>query len=37
MPSTKPDLKAEKHAAKALDVSPKDIDKAVQETANELS
>ena len=30
-------LKAEKHAAKALDVSPKDIDKAVQETAQELA
>ena len=30
-------LKAEKHAAKELDVSPKDIDKAVQETAQELS
>ena len=33
----KADLKAEKHAAKELDVSSKDIDKAVQETANELS
>ena len=30
-------LKAEKHAAKELDVSPKDIDKAVQEAAGEVS
>ncbi len=33
----KADLKAEKHAAKELDVSSKDIDQAVQETASELS
>ena len=32
----KADLKAEKHAAKELDVSAKDIDKAVQETAKEI-
>ena len=30
-------LKAEKHVAKELDVSPKDIDKAVQEAAGEIS
>ena len=30
-------LKAEKHVAKELDVSPKDIDKAVQEAAGEVS
>jgi len=30
-------LKAEKHVAKELDVSPKDIDKAVQEAAEEVS
>ena len=30
-------LKAEKHVAKELDVSSKDIDKAVQEAANEVS
>ena len=30
-------LKAEKHVAKELDVSPKDIDKAVQEAAGEFS
>ena len=30
-------LKAEKHVAKELDVSPKDIDKAVQEAATEVS
>ncbi len=30
-------LKAEKHAAKELDVSAKDIDKAVQETAKEMN
>jgi len=30
-------LKAEKHVAKDLDVSPKDIDKAVQEAATEVS
>ena len=30
-------LKAEKHVAKELDVSPKDIDKAVQEAAAEVS
>jgi len=30
-------LKAEKHVAKELDVSPKDIDKAVQQAAGEVS
>jgi len=30
-------LKAEKHMAKELDVNPKDIDKAVQEAAREVS
>jgi uncharacterized membrane protein len=30
-------LKAEKHVAKELDVSPKDVDKAVQEAASEIS
>ena len=30
-------LKAEKHVAKELDVSAKDVDKAVQETAQEVS
>ncbi len=30
-------LKAEKHVAKELDVSPKDIDKAIQEAAGEVS
>ena len=30
-------LKAEKHVAKELDVSPKDIDKAIQEAAGALS
>jgi len=30
-------LKAEKHVAKELDVSPKDIDKAVQDAANGLN
>ena len=30
-------LKAEKHIAKELDVSTKDIDKAVQEAANQVS
>jgi len=30
-------LKAEKHVAKELDVSPKDIDKAVQEAATQVS
>ena len=30
-------LKAEKHVAKELDVSPKDVDKAVQEAAGTLS
>ena len=30
-------LKAEKHVAKELDVSPKDIDQAVQEAAGEVS
>ena len=29
-------LKAEKHVAKELDVSPKDVDKAVQEAAGEV-
>ena len=29
--------KAEKHVAKELDVSPKDIDQAVQEAAGEVS
>ena len=33
----KADLKAEKHAAKQLDVSAKDVDKAVQETAEQIS
>ena len=33
----KADLKAEKHAAKELDVSSKDIDQAVQETAKTLA
>ena len=33
----KADLKAEKHAAKELDVSAKDIDQAVQETAKDLA
>jgi uncharacterized membrane protein len=33
----KAQLKAEKHVAKELDVSAKDIDKAVQEAAGELS
>ena len=33
----KANLKAEKHAAKELDVSSKDIDQAVQETASELT
>jgi uncharacterized membrane protein len=30
-------LKAEKHVAKELDVSPKDIDKAIEEAAGEIS
>ena len=30
-------LKAEKHVAKELDVSPKDVDKALQEAAGEVS
>jgi hypothetical protein len=30
-------LKAEKYVAKELDVSPKDIDQAVQEAATEVS
>ena len=30
-------LKAEKHAAKELNVSPKDVDKAVREAASEVS
>jgi len=29
-------LKAEKHVARELDVSPKDVDKAVQEAATEV-
>ena len=33
----KADLKAEKHVAKELDVSSKDIDQAVQEAAKEVS
>ena len=33
----KADLKAEKHAAGQLDVSAKDVDKAVQETAEQIS
>ena len=33
----KAELKAEKHAAKQLDVSAKDVDKAVQETAKQIS
>ncbi len=33
----KAELKAEKHVAKELDVSAKDVDKAVQEAAGELS
>ncbi len=33
----KAQLKAEKHVAKELDVSAKDVDKAVQEAAQELS
>ena len=33
----KADLKAAKHVAKQLDVSPKDIDQAVQEAAKEVS
>ena len=33
----KADMKAEKHVAKELDVSSKDIDKAVQEAAKEVS
>ena len=33
----KADIKAEKHVAKELDVSPKDIDKAVEEAAKEVS
>jgi hypothetical protein len=33
----KAELKAEKHIAKELDVSAKDVDKAVQEAAGELS
>lgn len=32
----KANLKAEKHVAKELDVSPKDVDKAVQEAAAEV-
>ena len=30
-------LKAEKHVAKELDVSPKDIDKAIQQAATQVS
>ena len=30
-------LKAEKHVAKELNVSPKDVDKAVQEAATQVS
>ena len=33
----KADLKAEKHAAEQVDVSAKDVDKAVQETAEQIS
>jgi uncharacterized membrane protein len=33
----KAELKAEKHVAKELDVSAKDVDKAVQEAASEVS
>src|SRR5271157_1172711 len=33
----KAELKAEKHVAKELDVSPKDVDKAVREAATEVS
>ena len=33
----KAELKAEKHVAKELDVSPKDIDKAVQDAAKGLT
>lgn len=33
----KAELKAEKHAAKELDVSAKDLDKAIEETAKEIS
>ena len=33
----KAELKAEKHVAKELDVSAKDVDKAVQEAAGEVS
>ena len=33
----KADMKAEKHVAKELDVSSKDIDKAVKEAAKEVS
>ncbi len=33
----KAELKAEKHAAKQLDVNAKDVDKAVQETAKQIS
>lgn len=33
----KAELKAEKHVAKELDVSPKDIDKAVQDAAKGLN
>ncbi len=32
----KANLKAEKHVAKELDVSPRDVDKAVQEAAAEV-
>jgi hypothetical protein len=33
----KAELKAEKHVAKELDVSKKDVDQAVQEAATEVS
>ena len=33
----KVDLTAEKHAARQVDVSAKDVDKAVQETAEQIS
>ena len=35
--SDKAALKADKHVAKELDVSAKDVDKAVQEAASEVS
>jgi uncharacterized membrane protein len=33
----KAELKAEKHVAKELDVSPRDVDKAVQEAATQVT